>query len=104
LFAHAEEEVAAAVAVDRTARRIALALGSLVNALVLDACVIGGGIAAAGEALIGRIRTHLPDFTWPLLLDRVQVVMATRGNDAGFIGAAALAADALSDRGCAPIR
>lgn len=94
LFAHADRDPAAAATIDRTARAIAQAVGSLLNALALDGCVIGGGIAAAGDALIRRIEGHLPDFAWPLLLRSMTLVPAERGNEAGLIGAAALAADA----------
>jgi len=96
LFARVSHDAAAEAAVDGVARRIAQALGSLINALALDGCILGGGIAAAGEALIGRVEKHLPDFTWPLLLKQVRIVQASRGNDAGLIGAASLAGDALA--------
>jgi glucokinase len=94
VFERVPYDLAAAAAVDAVSRRIAQALGSLINALALDGCVIGGGIAAAGDILIDRVRAHLPEFTWPLLLDTMSVVQARRGNDAGFIGAAILAGDA----------
>jgi glucokinase len=96
LFARLPGDRAAAAAVDRVARRIAQALGSLINALALDGCILGGGIAGAGDLLIEGVRKHLPDFTWPLLLRQVSVLQASRGNDAGLIGAASLAGDALA--------
>lgn len=81
----------AMLAVDATCRRIAQALGMLINALNLNACLIGGGIAAAGEALLEPVRRHLPDFTWPYLLSRARVEAVATGSDAGTLGSAWLA-------------
>ena len=61
-----------------------------------EACIIGGGVAAAGNALLDPVRRQLPDFTWPTLLSRTDVVSAELGNDAGLIGAASLALEALA--------
>jgi glucokinase len=92
LFERAQQQEAAALqAIDATARFIAQAFGTLINALNLEACIIGGGLAAAGELLAGPVRRHLPDFTWPLLLAGASVRIAETGNDAGVLGAAALA-------------
>jgi glucokinase len=78
-------------AIDETCRWIAQALGSMINILGPQACIIGGGIAGAGDALIAPIQRQLPAFTWPMLLSQTRVIAAERGNDAGLIGAAALA-------------
>jgi glucokinase len=77
-------------AIDDTCRRIAQALGTLINTLNLNACLVGGGIAGAGEALLEPIRRHLPEFTWPYLLSRARVELAATGRDAGLLGAASL--------------
>jgi glucokinase len=95
LFVLARSDSTASTAIDAVARRIAQAIGSLINALALDGCVIGGGISHAGDDLIARIDRHLPTFTWPLLLKNFSLVRAARGNEAGLIGAATLAAEAL---------
>ena len=97
LFARAAaDDVAAAAAIDRTARRIAQALGAMINLLALEACLIGGGIGAAGPVLAETVARHLPDFTWPLLLSRATVRPAALGNDAGLVGAASLALDRVA--------
>ena len=91
-------EAAASRAIDETCRRIAQAVGTLVNALNLEACLVGGGIADAGEALLAPVRRHLADFTWPYLLTRTRVERAATGSDAGIVGAAAMAlGSALTD-------
>jgi glucokinase len=84
-------ERAAQIAVNEVARHIAQAAGTLINAIGLEACVIGGGIADAGAALTGPILTHLPDFTWPYLMRQESIRVAALGNDAGLLGVAALA-------------
>lgn len=78
-------------AVDATARRIAQGFGVLTNALGLELCLVGGGIAAAGEPLLDRIRTHFPDFAWPFLRARCRIAGAMAGEQAGVLGAAAAA-------------
>ena len=89
IFAQAAAGQGVAIAtIDAVARRIAQALGTLVNALNLEACLVGGGIAEAGEPLLQRIRAQLPQFTWPFLLARVRVTRAETGEDAGILGAA----------------
>ena len=78
-------------AVDRTGRYIAQAFGVMINLLNLEACILGGGISAAGEPLAEAVRKHLPSFTWPNLLKKARVLLAELGNDAGIVGAAAMA-------------
>lgn len=92
LFARASSgDPAAIAAIDETSRRIAQALGTLVNALNLNRCLLAGGIAAAGPALLEPVRRALPAFTWPYLLERTRVELASTGDDAGLLGAAMFA-------------
>ncbi len=83
-------------AVDRLGRRIAQAFGIMINLLNLDACLIGGGMAAAGAPLLQAVQKHLPSFAWPNLLRNARVVLAELGNDAGIAGAAAMAIQRMS--------
>ena len=95
----AQGDGAAMQAVDETAEAIAQAFGIMINLLALEACIIGGGISAAGATLLDAVRGHLRRFTWPLLHDRCRVLAAENGNDAGWLGAAAMALDRLSRTG-----
>jgi glucokinase len=79
-------------AINQEGRYIAQAFGVMINLLNLEACIIGGGISAAGPPLLVAVRKHLPSFTWFNLLRKSQVLLAQLGNDAGLIGAAAMAA------------
>jgi len=86
---------AAATTVDRVAGYMAQAFGIMINLLNLEACIIGGGISAAGQPLLKAVRRHLPVYTWPKLYRNAQVLLARLGNDAGMIGATAMAARRL---------
>ena len=95
LFQQVDAEPAAREAVEEISCYIAQALGTMINALNLEACVIGGGVAGAGDKLLSPIRKHLADFAWPYLVRNVKIVPAERGNDAGILGAAWTASQAL---------
>jgi glucokinase len=56
-----------------------------------DRIVIGGGVAKAGERLFGYIRQTIRTRCEKTFWEKLDVVPATLGNDAGIIGAAALA-------------
>ena len=90
---------AADAAIDDACRAMAQAFGSMINLLNLQGCVLGGGVAKAGEALLAPIRRHLPGFTWPYLLAGVELATAIHGGDSGWIGAAERAVGALAERG-----
>lgn len=81
----------AAAALDTVCGRIAQGLGTLINALNLEACLIGGGISQAGPTLLDGVAAHLPRFTWPPLLARVSLRLAATGSAAGWLGAAVAA-------------
>ena len=73
---------------------IGAALADGVWLLNPDTIVIGGGIAAAGDIVIAPIRRTICERTSDLFHERLRVVPATLGNDAGIIGAAELALEA----------
>ena len=83
---------------DATARALWESVGleigcALTNAIWLvnpDAIVIGGGIANAGELVFDPIRRTIRKRTLALFHEKLQVLPATLGNDAGIIGNAEL--------------
>lgn len=83
--------------IDEIARFIAQVFGGLINALNLEACIIGGGMSQAGDVLLQPIRRNIMDFTWPLLVKDVKVMAAKLQNDAGLLGAAAQAFERLEE-------
>lgn len=71
-------------------RHLGVALASLANIFDPDVFVIGGGVSAAGELLIGPAREELRKRALPPQNQR-PVKLAELGPDAGMIGAAAMA-------------
>lgn len=71
---------------------VALGLGGLVNILDPELVVIGGGLVHLGETLVGPIRAALPAHVEAASRRTVPpVVAAALGEQAGAVGAAALA-------------
>ena len=56
-----------------------------------DAIVFAGGMTAAGEPFLERIRHHIRELAFPVPAANTVIRYAQLGNDAGFIGAAACA-------------
>ena len=71
-------------------RHLGVALASLANIFDPDVFVIGGGVSAAGELLIGPARDELRKRALPPQNQR-PVKLAELGPEAGMIGAAAMA-------------
>jgi len=59
--------------------------------------VFAGGMIHAGDFLFDKVRETFKAQSWRVAQDKVQIVPAQLGNDAGFIGAAAVAWDADRD-------
>lgn len=85
-------------------RRIGAALSGLANIFDPDVILLGGGVMAAGELLLGPAREEFRSRALPPQ-DAIPVRAAALGADAGMIGAALLALEELEgDRGApAPI-
>ncbi len=81
---------------EETARMLASALMSCCWLLNPEAIVIGGGVARAGEVLLRPLKTHLLAQLSAPFRDHLVVLPAAFCNDAGIIGAAAIARDAAS--------
>jgi glucokinase len=78
----------AVAAVVITARYLGQGLASLVNVLYPDRIVVGGGVAEAGDVLLGPLRRAIADMAPLVPTDRYDVVPAALGTWAGAIGAA----------------
>jgi glucokinase len=70
--------------------RLGVALASYANIFEPETIVIGGGVIAAGDLLLEPARRELRERALAPM-SRVPVVAAELGNDAGMIGAAAMA-------------
>ena len=86
---------AARRAFGRAGKYLGVLLHQLVYALNPERISIGGGVAAAGEALLGPARQELSRRVIAKAMDCTRLETARLGNDAGMTGAAALAVELL---------
>ena len=86
-----EGDAAAATVVENYCRYVAVGLVNLINALYPEVIIMGGGICAQGETLLGPIRKYIAEHFFVGKREIMpRLVVAQLGNDAGIIGAAAL--------------
>ncbi|MFY1633422.1 ROK family protein [Solwaraspora sp. WMMB335] len=86
----------AVAAFERAATALAAAVVSATALIDLDDVVIGGGVAAAGDVLFAPLRRAVAELTGLEFVRRVRIHTSSLGNDAGLLGAAALALDAAA--------
>lgn len=79
----------AAKLVEETAYYLAVGAANLLHVIDPDMVVFGGGMIAAGEGFLERIRHHVRQLAFPVPAAKAVIGYALLGNDAGFIGAAA---------------
>ena len=81
----------------RAGKYLGISVASIVHFLNPEMVVLGGGvIEAMGDSLLAPIRQAAAKYALPTTMDGVQIVEATLGDNAGVIGAAALARQRLS--------
>jgi glucokinase len=86
--AAAGDELAGRI-VEQTAYYLAVGAMNAMHTIDPDMVVFGGGMTAAGEGFLERIRHHVRALAFPVPAERTQIRYAQLGTDAGFIGAAA---------------
>ena len=75
------------------ARAVAIGLGNIVALLDPELIVLGGGVSVLGEPLRVAVERHLPEWVFGAHeRDRLRVLLAELGEQAGAIGAALLGA------------
>ncbi len=79
---------------ERLAENLALGLANIVVLLDPEAVVLGGGVAKAGDLLLSAIRERLAKVS-PLI---PKLLLSSLGEDAGLLGAAAVALDGVLPR------
>jgi glucokinase len=95
VFAGVEEEDPACIdAVATAARYVGIAIANVITFLNPDRVVIGGGIAEAGDAILEPIRDAVRAHVTLVPHDRIEIVRASLGPEAGAIGAGLAAIDA----------
>ena len=81
---------------NRVGVKLGVALAGIVNLLNLDAIVIGGGVAGAGEILFKSVRQTISLRAMSVQAKRVKIFRAKLGVDAGLIGAGYLVKERLA--------
>jgi glucokinase len=86
--------------IHRSAEVIGLGIGSQLNLLGLEMVVLGGGVVEAfGDEFVGRVERVARDIAFDANSKDVKMVRAALGDDAGVIGVAMLAAEAIKHLG-----
>ena len=91
--AAAEGDARAVAAIAEVADYLGIAIANVVTMLVPERVVIGGGVAAAGEALLSLVRDATARHCTLVPPDWYEIVPAKLGQHAGAIGAALWASD-----------
>jgi glucokinase len=80
---------------DETHEALAIMCVNMLHVIDPACIVFAGGMIAAGDTLLNGIRSQFDTRMWTLRKESVKLVFASLGEDAGVIGAAALARDAV---------
>jgi glucokinase len=88
--AHAGDACAIGV-IDNAASMLGATIALLVSVLDPEALIIGGGLGAAPGLYWAHLATHIRTHIWSDIHRNLPLLQASRGGEAGFIGAALLA-------------
>jgi glucokinase len=86
-----EGDPVAVASFERAAQALAAGIAATATLVEIDIAVIGGGVGKAGEILFTPLRKALGDYAMLSFVQRLRVVPAQMGTDAGLVGAAAAA-------------
>lgn len=82
--------------IHRAATFIGIGIGSLLNVLGIEMVVLGGGVVEAfGDDFVDRIERAARDIAFEMNSKNAKITRAALGDDAGVIGSAMLAREAL---------
>jgi glucokinase len=74
--------------VDETAYYLAVGAANAMHTVDPDGICFAGGMTAAGEPFLEKIRSYVREIAFPVPAAKCQIRYAKLGSDAGFIGAA----------------
>jgi len=77
-------------ALHETAMYLGIGLAGIVNLLNPEVVVIGGGVAEGGAGFLDAVAAEIKKHAFDSAVEKLSVVRAALGNDAGFIGAGLL--------------
>jgi glucokinase len=81
----------ATMLIERMVDHLARILGAATQVLNPDVIVVGGGVSQAGEKLFAPLRSALERYTLASHRERLKLVPAQLGEQAGVIGAGLMA-------------
>ncbi|MFC8675299.1 MULTISPECIES: ROK family protein [Streptomyces] len=85
----------------RAAQALAAGIAATATLVEIDIAVIGGGVGKAGDILFEPLRKALGSYATLSFVQRLTIVPAQMGTDAGLVGAAAAALARQSDTAAA---
>ena len=88
-------DAGAAALFEQAGRYLGIAAAGVLNLLNLEAIILGGGVAESFELLAAPMRREILARSFAIPAARVRVVKGELGDDAGVLGAAVTAFDAL---------
>jgi glucokinase len=77
--------------VDKTGEYLGIGVANLINVINPDTVVIGGGVSNMGELLFAPVRRTVEKRAIKAAFEKVKIVKAGLGTDAGLVGAVCLA-------------
>jgi glucokinase len=90
-----EGDAAAQAVVEHAGRSLGAGITGIVNAFNPEVVVVGGGVMAMGELLLGPARDVVSERALPPTREAVRIEAAELGEEAGMLGAATLALDMI---------
>ncbi len=82
---------------ERAAQALAAGIAATATLVEIDVAVIGGGVGKAGDVLFTPLRAALKTYATLSFVQRLEIVPAQMGTDAGLVGAAAAALTRSAD-------
>jgi len=79
--------------VEETAEYLGIGLAGIVNLINPDTVVIGGGVSEGGGGFVEAVSESIRKHAFDSAVEKLSVIKASLGNDAGFIGAGLLGED-----------
>ncbi len=89
--AAAAGDILAKEIVDKAAEYLGIGIANLINVINPDTIVIGGGVSNMGELLLQPLRRATQRRAMKAAFEKVEIVKAELGSDAGVVGAVCLA-------------
>ena len=75
---------------------LSIGIGNVITILAPEAVILGGGVAATGEQLLGPLRPLIQQRVTMLPAERVEILQATLAGESGVYGALVIARQAAS--------